>query len=145
MAAEWSEKLQTNIAEIDTQHKRLFFLLGEFENLYNQNKGNLVSKTKEVKESISALEQYTLSHFLIEERVMEDNDFPDLENHIILHNKFSEKITEVKKEMVNGDLLTNEEKLDSYLQHLIKFLNTWLTNHIMVKDMEYKPYIRHTL
>lgn len=145
MAAEWSEKLQTNITEIDTQHKRLFFLLGEFENLYNQNKGNLVSKTKEVKESISALEQYTLSHFLIEERVMEDNDFPDLENHIILHNKFSEKITEVKKEMVNGDLLTNEEKLDSYLQHLIKFLNTWLTNHIMVKDMEYKPYIRHTL
>lgn len=145
MGAEWSEKFETNISEIDTQHKRLFFLLGELEKLYDGNVGSLTTKVKEIKEAISNLEQYTLSHFLIEERVMEDNDYPDLENHIKLHDKFTDKITDVKREMLESDLLENEEKLDEYLKGLVKFLNTWLKNHIMIKDMDYKPYIRHAL
>jgi hemerythrin len=145
MSVEWNSKFATNISEIDTQHKRLFFLLGELETLYNDNKGNLTGKSKEIKEAISALEQYTLSHFLIEERVMEDNDYPDLENHKLLHDKFTDKISDVKAEMLQGDLLINESKLDVYTQGLLKFLQTWLTNHIMIKDMEYKPFIRHTL
>ncbi|MCC5814711.1 MAG: hemerythrin family protein [Leptospira sp.] len=145
MSIEWNNKFETNISEIDTQHKRLFFLLGEVENLYNNNKGNLSQKSKEIKEAISALEQYTLSHFLIEERVMEDNDYPDLENHKELHNKFTDKIFQGKEQMMTSDFFSDEAKVDDFLQHLIKFLNTWLTNHIMVKDMDYKPYIRHTL
>lgn len=143
MSIEWTSKLETNISEIDTQHKRLFFLLGEVEKLYNENKGNLTQKSKEIKESISALEQYTLSHFLIEERVMEDNDYPDLENHKELHNKFTDRIAEVKEQMVSSSFFQDEEKVDASISHLIKFLNTWLTSHIMVKDMDYKPYIRH--
>lgn len=145
MAVEWSDKFKTNITEIDTQHKRLFFLVGELEALYTDNKGQLTSKTKEIKSSISALEQYTLSHFLIEERVMEDNDYPDLEKHKLIHNKFTDKILQVKAEMMAGDLLSNESKLDDYIHGILKFLGTWLTHHIMVEDMDYKPYIRHTL
>lgn len=145
MALEWSSKLETNISEIDSQHKRLFFLINEMEALISNNQGKLTTKIKEIKESVSALEQYTLSHFLIEERVMEDNDYPDIENHKLLHNKFTDKITTVKEELLHGDLLKDEANLEIYLQGILKYLTTWLTNHIMVKDMEYKPFIRHTL
>jgi len=145
MAAEWSERFETNITEIDTQHRKLFSLLANLETLYTENKGNLKGKASQIKSALSELEQYTLTHFLIEERVMEDNDYPDLENHKFLHDKFTNKIGEFKEQLLSNGILEDESRLDEYLSHLIKYLSTWLTNHIMIKDMDYKPYIRRVL
>jgi hemerythrin len=97
MILEWNDKYKTNIIEIDTQHQRLFILLANLVNLYSNNKGKLVPNVNAIKKSISELEQYALSHFLIEERIMEENDYPDLENHKAVHDKFTDKILEIKK------------------------------------------------
>jgi hemerythrin len=89
------------------------------------------------------LEQYALSHFLIEERIMEENDYPDLENHRVFHDKFTDKILEIKKLFQDEYVINDESKLDELITTILTFLESWLINHIMVQDMDYKPFIKH--
>ena len=145
MSVEWNDKYKTNITEVDTQHKRLFTLMQELETLHNNHKGSLVKNLPAVVHAVSELEQYTISHFLIEERIMEDNNYPDLENHKLLHDKFTDKIHEFKDFIKLKENLENESKLEENLEHILKYLGTWLTNNIMIKDMDYKPFIKRVL
>jgi len=144
MSIEWKDSYKTNIIEVDTQHQRLFTLMEELDSLYHANKGSLIKNLSSIRKAVSELEQYTISHFLIEERIMEENNYPDLENHKLQHDKFTDKILEFK-EKINNHTENDEATLDENLDHILKFLGTWLTNHIMIKDMDYKPYIKHVL
>ncbi|TGL56964.1 hemerythrin [Leptospira kemamanensis] len=145
MIANWDVKYETNISEIDSQHKKLFRLINQIESIYLENKGHLVTKTKSLVDAVSELEDYTLSHFLIEERVMELNQYPDLEAHKKQHDRFTDKILELKNRLTSTQLLTNDEELNRFFSELIGFLRQWLTNHILLEDMNYKPYIKLVL
>lgn len=144
MSIEWKDSYKTNIIEVDTQHQRLFTLMKELDTLYHAHKGSLIKNLSSIHKAVSELEQYTISHFLIEERIMEENNYPDLENHKLQHDKFTDKILEFK-EKINNHTANDEATLEENLDHILKFLGTWLTNHIMIKDMDYKPYIKHVL
>ncbi|XDD46867.1 bacteriohemerythrin [Leptospira sp. WS39.C2] len=142
MIANWDTKFETNISEIDSQHKKLFRLINQIESVYEENKDHLSKKSKLLVEAVSELEDYTLSHFLIEERVMELNQYPDLESHKKQHDRFTDKIMELKNRLTSGNLLTNDIELSQFFKDLIGFLRLWLTNHILKEDMNYKPYIK---
>jgi hemerythrin len=142
MTTAWDSKYETNISEIDSQHKKLFRLINIIEEVYDQNKDHLTEKTKVLLEAISELEDYTLIHFLIEERGMELNQYPDLEAHTAQHTKFTDKILELKNRLNQGDLLSNEVQLEKFFKELLAYLRVWLTNHILKEDMNYKPFIK---
>ncbi|TGK51394.1 hemerythrin [Leptospira bouyouniensis] len=142
MIANWDEKYETKISEIDSQHKKLFRLINQIEIIYDENRDHLSNKSKSLVDAVSELEDYTISHFLIEERVMELNQYPDLEAHKKQHDRFTDKILELKKRLTSGTLLTNDIELNQFFSELIGFLRLWLTNHILQEDMNYKPYIK---
>ncbi|TGL44595.1 bacteriohemerythrin [Leptospira perdikensis] len=145
MITNWDSKYETNISEIDSQHKKLFRLINNIEEVYDENKHHLSGKTKILIDAVSELEDYTLSHFLIEERVMELNQYPDLEAHILQHNKFTDKILDLKNRLNQGDLHSSDGLLDVFFKDLIEFLRAWLTNHILKEDMDYKPFIKFSI
>ncbi|PKA12914.1 hemerythrin [Leptospira meyeri] len=145
MVTQWDSKYETNISEIDSQHKKLFRLINNIETVYDENKEHLSGKSKILVDAVSELEDYTLSHFLIEERVMELNQYPELEAHKKQHDRFTDKILELKNRLTTGNLLSNDEELDQFFGDLLKFLRAWLTNHILQEDMDYKPYIRFNI
>ncbi|MCW7507701.1 bacteriohemerythrin [Leptospira levettii] len=142
MIANWDVKYETNISEIDSQHKKLFRLINQIETIYEENKNHLSVNSKLLIDSVSELEDYTISHFLIEERVMELNQYPELEAHKKQHDRFTDKILELKKRLTSGNLLTNDIELNQFFSELIQFLRLWLTNHILKEDMNYKPFIK---
>ncbi|MBL0955768.1 MAG: hemerythrin family protein [Leptospira sp.] len=142
MIANWDVKYETNISEIDSQHKKLFRLINQIESIYEENKNRLSDNSKLLIEAVSELEDYTISHFLIEERVMELNQYPELEAHKKQHDRFTDKILELKKRLTSGNLLTNDLELNHFFSDLIQFLRLWLTNHILKEDMNYKPFIK---
>ncbi|ABZ92920.1 hemerythrin [Leptospira biflexa] len=145
MIANWDVKYETNISEIDSQHKKLFRLINQIETIYEENQNHLSAKSKSLVDAVSELEDYTLSHFLIEERVMELNQYPDLEAHKKQHDRFTDKILELKNRLTSGTLLSNDLELNQFFSDLIGFLRLWLTNHILQEDMNYKPFIKHNL
>ncbi|MCG6147634.1 hemerythrin [Leptospira levettii] len=142
MIANWDVKYETNISEIDSQHKKLFRLINQIETIYEENKNHLSVNSKLLIDAVSELEDYTISHFLIEERVMELNQYPELEAHKKQHDRFTDKILELKKRLTSGNLLTNDIELNQFFSELIQFLRLWLTNHILKEDMNYKPFIK---
>ncbi|MCT8333791.1 bacteriohemerythrin [Leptospira sp. 85282-16] len=145
MVTQWDSKYETNISEIDSQHKKLFRLINNIETVYDENKEHLSGKSKVLVDAVSELEDYTLSHFLIEERVMELNQYPELEAHKKQHDRFTDKILELKNRLTSGNLLSNDEELNQFFGDLLKFLRAWLTNHILQEDMDYKPYIKFNI
>ncbi|PJZ81064.1 bacteriohemerythrin [Leptospira meyeri] len=145
MVTQWDSKYETNISEIDSQHKKLFRLINNIETVYDENKEHLSGKSKILVDAVSELEDYTLSHFLIEERVMELNQYPELEAHKKQHDRFTDKILELKNRLTSGNLLSNDEELNQFFGDLLNFLRAWLTNHILKEDMDYKPYIRFNI
>ncbi|TGK82232.1 hemerythrin [Leptospira noumeaensis] len=145
MVTKWDSKYETNISEIDSQHKKLFRLINNIETVYDENKEHLSGKSRILLDAVSELEDYTLSHFLIEERVMELNQYPALEAHKKQHDKFTDKILELKNRLTSGNLLTNDAELDQFFGDLLNFLRAWLTNHILKEDMDYKPYIKFNI
>ncbi|EMJ89187.1 bacteriohemerythrin [Leptospira meyeri] len=145
MVTKWDSKYETNISEIDSQHKKLFRLINNIETVYDENKEHLSTKSKILVDAVSELEDYTLSHFLIEERVMELNQYPELEAHKKQHDRFTDKILELKNRLTTGNLLSNDEELNQFFGDLLKFLRACLTNHILKEDMDYKPYIKFNI
>ncbi|MCG6143596.1 bacteriohemerythrin [Leptospira bandrabouensis] len=145
MVTQWDSKYETNISEIDSQHKKLFRLINNIETVYDENKEHLSGKSKILVDAVSELEDYTLSHFLIEERVMELNQYPELEAHKKQHDRFTDKILELKNRLTSGNLLSNDAELNQFFGDLLKFLRAWLTNHILQEDMDYKPYIKFNI
>ncbi|PJZ46372.1 bacteriohemerythrin [Leptospira brenneri] len=145
MVTQWDPKYETNISEIDSQHKKLFRLINNIETVYDENKEHLSGKSRILLDAVSELEDYTLSHFLIEERVMELNQYPDLEAHKKQHDRFTDKILELKNRLTSGNLLSNDAELNQFFGDLLQFLRAWLTNHILKEDMDYKPYIKFNI
>ena len=61
------------------------------------------------------------------------------------HDRFTDKILELKNRLTSGTLLSNDLELNQFFSDLIGFLRLWLTNHILQEDMNYKPFIKHNL
>ena len=81
---------------------------------------------------IKKIFKYIELHFKAEEQLMLACGFPDLASH-------KEQRTQLlnKAKRVSATIKTYDEKLH---QKVADFLVSWLTNHILQSDMEYKPY-----
>jgi hemerythrin len=142
MSINWSLKYLLNISGVDDQHKRLFYLLDQNEELYCKEKGNLINCIPQITSTLFELEQYAITHFLMEERAMADSHYPDLENHRRLHVKFTNDIQDFIRRINADKSLKEESSLDEFVHKLLKFLRNWIAHHIQIKDIEIKPYIK---
>ena len=132
----WETKYETGISEIDAQHKHLFTLVGQL--------GILIEKGSADQESVQSLfeelQNYVRTHFYLEELLMENNEYPDLEEHRKVHTSFEIKIG---KWWDNLHQIKERDVLLATLQEVHVFLQNWLVRHILHSDMEYVPALGH--
>jgi len=123
----WEETMSVNVQEIDKQHQGLINLINDL------NKAMRERKTKEVlDEIISSLIDYTLTHFLTEEKYFEKFEYLSASAHKKEHNDFVNRVSEFKKNFDEGKMMLSIEIMD--------FLKDWLTNHIKGSDKKYGPF-----
>lgn len=123
---EMKEKYKTGIAFIDEEHKKLFEIA---ERAYQLLKNPYeVDKFDNVVAVIEELREYTVYHFKDEEKYMESINYKRLFTQKIDHAKFIEKLYEV-------DLNKIDENPDEAIMGILTFLNDWLINHILEKDV----------
>jgi hemerythrin len=121
MAIEWTTDLATGSAEIDHQHKTIFFRINEMLEACKQGKG----KAK-VESLLRFLEDYTLSHFGEEERFMLKHSYPDYGAHKALHEEFKSRLAELKKKVetegvgVHTVIATNQLVVNWFINHIRK-------------------------
>jgi hemerythrin len=120
----WSPDYSLNIKTIDNQHKELVNIL---------NRLFIAASMREGKEVIGgmleALTSYTKTHFSLEERLMEQANYADMEAHKEEHLKLIEQLDQLCKQH-------QLEEKPIYFE-MLRFLKTWLKDHIRGVDAKY--------
>lgn len=127
----WSNDLDTGIAVIDKQHRRIIDYINEL-NTAAQDKTDLST----VKHVLAELVDYTISHFSFEEELQERAHYPFLKAHKRVHEIFTKRIAEFQKRVANGEDVTAE---------ILSMLEIWLVNHIKGDDADYVESVKHML
>lgn len=124
---EWTVEYSTGIPKIDSQHAYLFELANRMTRAVAGGRSQEV-----LSEIIRELNDYVASHFSYEESVMEQAHYDGLAVHRQMHEKMREELASYASELVAGTLSAAA---------LSKFLERWLTEHIMHEDMAYIPAV----
>ena len=123
----WNEKYLLNIEDIDEQH-RGFFELWDKECRHVD-----VEDWEKLTSIIEKLEDYIKEHFLAEEEILKNSNYPDLEYHLEQHKFFIYKVDEMKQELRYMNALLFEK--------LTVFMKKWFLGHINQSDRNYKDAV----
>jgi hemerythrin len=123
---DWEERYSVGVSVMDEHHKKLFDIVSRVHDAVrgSQAEGKLEGL-------IGELLDYTRYHFGEEERMLQQIGFPKLADHKAQHEKFVADLQAFQKEAKGG--MTSSAAF--------KVLNasvSWLRNHILKQDMEYK-------
>ncbi|MFH1155562.1 MAG: bacteriohemerythrin [Pseudomonadota bacterium] len=123
---EWTDSLSVGVKDLDEQHQKWFAI-------YNKAHDQMMSGSIEAlnllgPETLKEMIAYTNFHFASEEQFMEKMKYPGLEDHKALHKNFIRRLDQVALEIHRGEFILNSE--------VIKLIQNWLINHIMVEDMK---------
>lgn len=124
----WKEVYQTGIVALDEEHQGLVELINQLCEAIREKRGKDV-----LGEVLTALLDYTESHFQHEEKLMQQYGFPELEEHQKVHQSLRDTVQEINAKNVAGS-----EKL---AHELYTFLRGWLLGHIVEVDKKYGAYL----
>lgn len=123
----WSDDLNTDIREIDDQHKQLVEYVNElYDAIVHNNR-------KSVGFVLEQLIDYTQFHFSFEEEVMQIHEYEYMIPHKRIHDLFVKRVGHYKERFDSGEDIAVE---------LHQLLKRWLVNHIAHDDQNYAIFIR---
>ena len=120
----WLPEYSVNIKAIDDQHRELVNILNRLFVAVCMREGDKV-----IAEILDALMCYTQTHFELEERLMRQAKYKDLESHMDEHKKLIDQLDQLCKKY-----LVEEKPI--YFE-MLNFLKTWLKEHIKGVDTKY--------
>jgi len=120
---EWDDSMSVNVDLIDAQHKMLIQKLADLSAAFRRGlEQNKIMKT------LDFMIDYTDFHFSAEEKVMEENNYPGLEEQKQQHEEFKLTLNNIledyKEEGTTAEIATT----------INVFLLNWLIKHIMGSD-----------
>lgn len=121
----FTEDCLIGVSEIDAEHKKLFELIADTDEVLKKNE-NL---TENALLLINELKQYAVSHFAHEEAYMESIHDPELEHQKKEHAAFTATI----KSYSLADV--TEESAKDIISELLQYLFKWCMGHILGSDI----------
>jgi len=122
----WDPSLNIGVDVIDEQHKRIVDYINTLE-VVQRDKN--VEKLNQV---MSELADYTLTHFIFEEELLEKANYPFISAHKKVHEAFKNRVSSYQERLKNGEDVSKE---------VLSELRIWLTNHIKKDDKDYSSYV----
>lgn len=123
---EMKEEYKIGVEAIDEQHKKLFEIADRAYMLL-KNKYT-IDKYDELIELLNELKSYTIFHFKEEEEYMKSINYKRMFTQKIDHDNFIKKLNDI-------DIRKIDENQDEYILSILGFLNNWLVEHILEKDL----------
>ncbi len=126
MVIKWNSDLEIGLPAIDEQHKRIVHYINELNVAHKSNNRQLLN------EVMRDLVDYTVSHFVFEEKLMFDAGYPLTLEHAKVHGMFTHRIESFKTRLDVGEDIALE---------LMMMLKSWLIDHIQRDDKEYSEVV----
>lgn len=126
----WDESWSVGVTVLDEDHKHLVQLL---QRLF----GVLITSQNvdDVARVVQDLLDYTEYHFRHEETLLADHHYPELEDHKACHKELLSQVQHY------CNTIQQHTAGDSLGDDVYEFLKHWLVDHILDKDLLYKPYL----
>ncbi|MCF6239799.1 MAG: bacteriohemerythrin [Bacteroidales bacterium] len=125
----WNDLYKLGIEIIDAQHKKLVDLINKLHDAFTEGKAHNITN-----EIIEEMLNYADYHFQMEEVIFDKHNYPQSDQHKILHNDFFEKANVYKARVAKGE--------ENVHYDLLKYLKEWLTGHIQGEDVKYVDYFK---
>lgn len=124
----WEPAFNLGLTEIDEQHKRIVAIINQL------NQAILDQESDEkIDQILAEMSDYADYHFKTEEGYFHKHHFPLIDDHILQHKKFIDKVADFRKKYEDGQAITFQ---------LMNYLKSWLSNHILDADREYVDLIK---
>lgn len=125
---EWEKKYDVGIKKFNDQHKHLLEVLKDVYKAMD-DKWDREALSKIINELI----KYTQEHFLEEEICLQNNSYPDFDEHKKQHESFTKKM----------EHFTEQFNSDKQLLHfeIAIFLKNWILQHILEEDKKYGEFL----
>lgn len=121
----WSDEYKLGIKMIDDDHRSLFNTANHLHRAVKTHEGH-----ETVKATFDMLTKYVHEHFAREEQLMEEANYPGLDEHRRLHANFIRAFFSTKQSYIVAPKMFD---FDGFLD----FLKKWLINHVLVEDPKY--------
>lgn len=128
----WTEDVSMYNAKLDEQHKYIFELVNqiiEIERLY--------PKSEQFAEILSKISDYGLQHFRMEESLMQELQYPKLDEHKKDHNRYLHSVAMFN---INFKDVNHTDPAS-----VLRFVRGWWHGHIMGRDLDFSRFIRNSL
>jgi len=124
----WDKTLSVQVQEIDEDHRRLVDLFNIL--VHSVVEGDAPDYIQAVMEELITC---TVWHFRHEERLMLKYGYGGFEEHKSEHDELIESAKELQQKLLQEDKPVSSED--------IRFLEHWLTGHILGTDMDLGSYL----
>jgi hemerythrin len=128
----WSHIYSVGCKEIDDDHRKLVNLFNLLNHAVQQGE-----TTAYVAATLQELINCTVWHFSHEERLMLKHRYPEAAAHTSEHRDLIEGARELQQAILQADKPMAEDH--------IRFLERWLTEHILTADMRLGAYLSEML
>ena len=123
----WRSSFETGVERIDHEHQVLLSLIKSCHDAILPG-----CDLAGICRTVDEVAAYARFHFVREENLMVDLDFPDLERHRMLH---AELLTQLDQERADLDASSTR------LSHFVFFLYDWFTSHTVQEDRKIARYL----
>jgi hemerythrin len=131
--AGYSPELVLGIPELDDQHETLFTMLGRIgavtPDMYRQLDDD---ETDAMLDIMNDLKDSVMQHFSFEENLMDEADYPGLDDQQDAHERFLDDITRMEAELMNGTSVPPVK--------IHGFLTDWFDEHIRKMDHPFAQF-----
>lgn len=121
----WDKSISVDDNELDEQHIRLIEFTNDLLLCYEDKEDSSV-----VLAALNSLVNYCTFHFDYEEGILKSREYPKLDEHIVLHDRFRSKVKYFKDKLNEGD--------KTVMDQMIIYLIYWIKEHTSVEDIAYK-------
>jgi hemerythrin len=132
---QWTQDMSVGLTELDDDHKVLIKVINDL-----AANADDAARRDVVRQCLLSLRRYAEFHFAREEKVMSACKYPGLESHKGEHRDFVKRIQEITAQFDEDP----EGTIQTVNEALLGFLKDWLSHHILVEDMAYRPQVERS-
>jgi hemerythrin len=130
----WRDEMSVGNDVIDRDHRYLFCLISTIELALKSNENREI-----VAPTLDQLHFYTKDHFLREETLMLEINYPKYMEQKKMHGLLVAQLEEIRARLY---LEAENPDMDSILSDLLELLRSWLLDHVLKEDMQMKHYFK---
>jgi hemerythrin len=129
MTIQWSTQFELGHERIDAEHRIFLRLVNEFATRVDQGSG-----TDMLARTLNEIRKYAEFHFVSEENIMQELDYPRLDEHRGLHSRLLEALDGWMRDMSSGAIRPQEVQ---------QALVDWFAAHTSQEDQKLVAHIRN--